>query len=632
MSDAADESKFEIGDGTESPTPWPLFRLLRQHGRSDRSHLLVGAMTLLVQRIPGAGIVYAIGVAFDAIFNGKPYSLPFVPDAWIPASPVDQIWFTTLAFVVLFVTSIALKYVSDYAWNVFALRVQHAIRVETYATVQSLGMDFFDDQRTGDVMSVLNNDVNNFEDFLTDGMKSAVHVTGFVLGTGLFLVLLNWQLAIVALLVAPVIAVTNYWFSQKMGVIYGQVRSKVGTLNAQLATNINGMAVVKAYTQEDRESARIASTSSEYCESKLDEVDVRMLHFPSMRVLTGFGFTVTFAVGGYWILRGAPFAFTGKMTAGTLIPFVFYTRSLMWPMQTIASIINTYENAKASARRIANVRRFEGASTERDHEADIGEVDGHVQYHDVEFVYGESETPVVRNVNFLVAPGETVGIVGPTGAGKTTLLKLLLRFYDVDSGSITIDGTDVRSVTLASLRSSIGYVSQEPFLFYGSIRENIACGASEATDEEVREAAKKAGAHEFISDLPDGYDTEVGERGVKLSGGQRQRIAIARALVDDAPILVLDEATSHVDNETAVLIRRQLELHAEERTTFVVAHQLLSVKRADTILVLDEGTVVERGTHDELVDAGGLYESLWRTQVGKVEELPDGFVERITRD
>ena len=324
-----------------------------------------------------------------------------------------------------------------------------------------------------------------------------------------------------------------------------------------------------------------------------------------------------------------PPLFSGTVTAGTLLAFTLYVRGFVAPMRNLTNIVDAYENAKASSHRIVEILYSDAVLD--DEGAPLPDVDGRVEYDDVSFAYDDAEGWTLRDVDLEAEPGETVGVVGQTGAGKSTLVKLLLRLYEVDEGAVRLDGQDVRDVSIRDLRSAVGYVPQDPFLFYGTVRENVAFGDDDPDQEAVVAAAKRAGAHEFVTDLPDGYDTAVGERGVKLSGGQRQRVAIARALYQDPAVLVLDEATSHVDNETEARIQRSLAELSGGVTTLVVAHRLSTVTDADRILVLDDGAVAERGTHEELLDRDGLYANLWRVQVGDVESLPESFLER-TRD
>jgi ATP-binding cassette subfamily B protein len=365
----------------------------------------------------------------------------------------------------------------------------------------------------------------------------------------------------------------------------------------------------------------------DYFDANWDAIRTRIKFFPALRVLAGIGFVFTFVVGGLWVFQDAPPGpFTGDLSVGMFVVFILYTQRFIWPMAQFGQIINMYQRARASSARIFGLMDEPSRLAEEPDAEELVVGDGEVVYDDVSFGYDE-ET-IVSDIDFTVAGGETLALVGPTGAGKSTVLKLLLRMYDVDDGEIRIDGQDVRDVTLKSLRQSIGYVGQSSYLFYGTIRENITYGTFDATDEAVREAARAAEAHEFIENLPDGYDTMVGERGVKLSGGQRQRVTIARAVLKDPAILILDEATSDVDTETEMLIQRSLDRLTEDRTTFAIAHRLSTIKDADTILVLEGGEVVERGAHAELLNNDGLYGHLWGVQAGEIDELPQEFIDR----
>jgi ATP-binding cassette subfamily B protein len=400
-------------------------------------------------------------------------------------------------------------------------------------------------------------------------------------------------------------------------------------VNSRLENNLGGIQIIKTSNTEDYESDRVEGVSRDYFDANWDAIGTRIKFFPGLRILAGVGFVTTFLVGGLWVL-GRPFGpFSGSLSPGEFVTFILLGQRFIWPMAQFGQIINMYQRAHASAERIFGLMD-EPARIAEDPDAEgLVVSDGRVVYDDVTFGYDE-ET-VVRDVSFAVEGGETLALVGPTGAGKSTVLKLLLRMYDVDEGAITVDGQDLRAVTIPSLRAQVGYVSQDTFLFYGTVAENIAYGTFDADHDGIVEAAKAAEAHEFITNLPDGYDTEVGERGVKLSGGQRQRISIARAILKDPEILVLDEATSDVDTETEMLIQRSLDRLTEDRTTFAIAHRLSTIKDADEIVVLEDGRVVERGAHDDLITSDGLYAHLWGVQAGEIDELPDEFVERAAR-
>jgi ATP-binding cassette subfamily B protein len=437
----------------------------------------------------------------------------------------------------------------------------------------------------------------------------------------------NWQLALIALLPVPLIAGFTSLFVRIIQPKYARVRSSVGAVNSRLENNLGGIQVIKSANTETYESDRVDDVSTEYFDANWDAVGTRIKFFPGLRLLAGIGFVITFVVGGLWVAGGtAPGPLSGELTVGTFVVFILFTQRFIWPMAQFGQIINMYQRAYASAERIFGLMD-EPDRLAVDADAEPLEVTaGRVEYDDVTFGYDDE--PIVEDVDFAVEGGDTLALVGPTGAGKSTVLKLLLRLYDVDEGAVRVDGRDVREVTLPSLRQQVGYVGQDTFLFYGTVRENITYGTFDADEEAVVEAAEAAEAHEFITNLPDGYDTMVGERGVKLSGGQRQRISIARAVLKDPAILVLDEATSDVDTETEMLIQRSLDRLTADRTTFAIAHRLSTIKDADRILVLEDGRVVERGTHGDLLEEGGLYAHLWGVQAGEIDELPEEFIER----
>ena len=607
----------------------PMKRLFVEYGRDYVPQVTVGVFASVFARLLDLLPPLMLGIAIDAVFYedalfSEQIPLVVLPDAWLPAGQTAQFWFTIAVIGGAFGIGAGFHWVRNWGFNAFAQNIQHDVRTDTYDKMQRLNMEFFSDKQTGEMMSILSNDVNRLERFLNDGMNSLFRLSVMVLGIGVLLFWINWQRALVALLPVPIIGGFTYLFIKIIQPKYAEVRSSVGKMNSRLENNLGGIQVIKSSNTEPYESDRVDDVSMDYFDANWDAITTRIKFFPGLRVLAGIGFVVTFIIGGLWVFQETPPGpFTGELSVGMFVVFILYTQRFIWPMAQFGQIINMYQRARASSARIFGLMDEPSRLAEDPGAEDLTVGDGDVVYDDVSFGY-DDET-IIEDVDFSVEGGETLALVGPTGAGKSTVLKLLLRMYDVDEGSIEIDGQDVRDVTLKSLRRSIGYVGQSSYLFYGTVRENITYGTFDATDEEVREAAE---AHDFIENLPDGYDTMVGERGVKLSGGQRQRVTIARAVLKDPDILILDEATSDVDTETEMLIQRSLDRLTEERTTFAIAHRLSTIKDADTILVLEGGEIAERGTHDELLDNDGLYAHLWGVQAGEIDELPQEFIDR----
>ena len=620
---------FDAGPETDAfeqereQVEYPMRRLFTTYGRDHLGYLSIGLLSSVVSRGLDLAPPLLLAVAIDAIFTGaSDYSLWLVPASRTPDTQSAQLWLTAALIAGSFAGAAVFHYARNWGMNRFAQGVQHDIRTDTYDQMQRLNMGYFEDRQTGELMSVLSNDVNQLERFLNDGLNNASRLIIMVAGIALILFVLYWPLALVALLPVPLIAIFTKFFIDIIQPKYAAVRSSVGALNSRLENNLGGIQVIKTSTTEPHESERVADASQEYYDANWDAITTRITFFPGLRLLSGLGFVVTFLVGGLWV-------FEERVTTGVFVAFIFYTQRFIWPMAQFGQIINMYQQTLASAERVFGLMDAPGRLDEATGAPDLSVRDGTVEYEDVTFGYNDE--PVLEDVSFTASGGDTVALVGPTGAGKSTALKLLLRLYDVDDGAIRVDGTDIRDVSVPTLRQSIGYVSQEPFLFYGSVTENISYGTPAATDAEIREAAKAAEAHEFITNLPEGYDTMVGERGVKLSGGQRQRVAIARAILKDPAILVFDEATASVDTETELLIQRSLDRLTADRTTLVIAHRLSTIKDADEIVVLDDGRIVERGSHEELLAVDGLYANLWAVQAGEIDDLPPEFVRRAAQ-
>jgi ATP-binding cassette subfamily B protein len=526
-----------------------------------------------------------------------------------------------LAYVVRSLT----RFGSRYLLQATAQKIQRDLRNDTYDHIQHLSMDFFANHQTGGMMSILNSDINRLERFLNTEFRQMIRVIATVGGIAVVLWYYSPKLALIALAPVPVIGVASGFFLSWIEPRYQSIRETVARLNTRLENNLGGAAVIKAFDRYAFERGRVAEQSQAYHDEKIAALRLRRAFFAALRLLTGVVFVLVLYIGGSDVIQGAP----GALSAGTFALFFLYLRRLYSPMRRVGKSANKYQLAKSSAERVFGLLGRTPTITEPDDPYRPETIRGDVRFEDVTFSYDEGE-PVVRDVSLDVPAGATIGLAGATGAGKSSLLTLLSRFHDVDSGSVRVDGVDVRECNLQALRSEIAIVEQNPYLFSGTVAENIAYGDREALaaerDEEgasrerVIDAARAAEAHEFVADLPEGYDTLVGERGVKLSGGQRQRIAIARALLNDPAIIVFDEATSDVDTETEALIQASLDRLIEDRTAFVIAHRLSTIKEADWIVVMGDGEITESGTHAELLADEGDYAALWRTQAKEAPE------------
>jgi ATP-binding cassette subfamily B protein len=614
-------------------------RLFTEYGRDQAPKFVAGGVAsvlrMLMELVPSLMLALAIDSLF---FDTTEFGLPLVPQAWLPATRPEQLLLVGSLVAVAYALNSVLGWANSWLWNSFAQHFQHNVRVDTYDAMQRRETGFFDDKQTGEVMSVLNNDVNQLEGFLTNNLNSLIVIVVRVGGMAAVMLYINWKLALIPIAAVPLLGYISHKFVQIIHPKYQDVRSSVGKLNSRLENNVGGIETVKAFATERFETDRVEDASEEYLDAQWDAITTRIRYFPTLQATTAAAYVSVFFVGGWWVVTGSPphpfFAGT-VMTAGTLVLFLNYSRRFVYPMRQMGQIINGYQYAEAAGERIVGLLDMEPRVKDSPDAVELEGVEGDIEFDGVSFAYkdedGDPDEEVLDAVSFEAEAGDYVGLVGPTGAGKSTTMKLLLRFYDPDEGAVRVDGTDVRDVSLRSLRESVGYVSQEPYLFYGTVTENIAYGLPDADDDAIEAAAKRAGAHEFVVELNDGYDTMVGERGVKLSGGQRQRIALARAILRDPAVLVLDEATSHVDNETEAVIQNSLEDLVADRTTFAIAHRLSTVRNADQILVMDDGEVVETGTHEELLSEDGLYANLWSVQLGEVDALPEEFLDRAAR-
>jgi ATP-binding cassette, subfamily B, bacterial len=519
----------------------------------------------------------------------------------------DQLLILGAITVAVWVLESATDYAADLLWRNLAQTIEHELRVDAYRHVQALDLAAFEDRSTGGLMAVLNDDINQLERFLDKGADQIIHIaTAMAVIGGAYLVFAP-GIGVLAVLPIPLIVWGSIRFQRLLEPRYAEVRERVSLLNGSLGNALGGIATIKAFTAEDRELARIRSESEDYRQANKRAIVLSSAFVPLIRMPILAGFTAVLVFGGMRTLDG-------DIEVGIYSVMVFMVQRLLWPLTRLGEVLDQYQRAMASTRRVLDL--LDVPHTIVDGPSRLPEVRGEVRFDAVRFAY-EAGGDVLHGLELEVPAGETHAIVGATGAGKSTVVKLLLRLYDVTGGRVTIDGTDVRELALHDLRAAIGLVSQDVFLFHGSVHENLVYGRPDATDEEVVRAAILAEAHGFIVALPDGYETTVGERGQKLSGGQRQRLSIARAILSDPAILVLDEATSAVDNETEAAIQRSVARVSHSRTTVVIAHRLSTVRHVDRIHVLHRGRVVEAGTHDELLAAEGRYAALWQVQTGE---------------
>ena len=543
-----------------------------------------------------------IGIAIDVVVNADDSfvaDLTGVDDRW------GQLVVLALVNALAWIAESATEWGYQLLWRNLAQTVEHEARMDAYRHVQELDLAYFEDQSTGGLMSVLNDDVNQLERFLDVGANAIILTLTNVVVVGIVFVVASPWLALLAFLPIPVIVWGSFLYQRRLEPRYRDMRESVGALSGTLANNLGGISTIKAFGTEEREAARVEADSLNYRETNRRAIALSSAFVPLIRMAILAGFTMTLLVGGKMTIDG-------DLAVGFFSVLVFMTQRLLWPLTRLGETFDLYQRAMASTRRILDLLAVERTITPG-RAALPRPVAGAVRFADVRFAYADG-APVLRGLDLDIPAGETHAVVGVTGAGKSTLVKLLLRLYEAGGGAITIDGVDVRDLSFPELRGTVGMVSQDVFLFSGTVRENIAYGNPDATGADVERAARLAEAHEFITALPAGYDTLVGERGQKLSGGQRQRLSIARAIVRDPAVLVLDEATSAVDNETEAAIQRSLAAVSRGRTTLVIAHRLSTVVDAHEILVMDAGRIVERGTHAALLAAGGRYARMWALQ------------------
>ena len=581
------------------------FRRLLGHMGNHRGTIRLASLCSVTNKIWDLAPPLLIGLAVDVVVERE--------DSFLASMGVLDPWNQLILLSVLTFAIWGLESLFEYfygiLWRNLAQTVQHELRLDTFGHVQRQGMGWFDERQKGDILAILNDDVNQLERFLDKGANDLLQVSTTVIVVGAVFIAISWQVAIFAVLPIPLIIWGSFRYQRSLEPRYAEVRRAAGAMNALLENDLSGMSTIQSFTAEEREIKRVEDLSNVYRESNRQAIRLSAAFTPLIRMAILTGFTATLLLGGWMTLED-------ELAVGAYSVLVFMTQRLLWPLTRLGETFDLYQRAMASSTRVLDVLTSPTEVKQGTHDPTPEQIKGSsIVFKDVDFSY-PGRDPVFTDLNLELRAGETVGVVGSTGAGKTTLIRLLLRFAEPTNGKIEWAGAPIPQWDLERLRSSMALVAQHITLFPTSILENIRYGNPKANDEAVLEAARLAEVAEFVEALPSGWQTMVGEGGHRLSGGQRQRLAIARAVLKDAPLLILDEATSAVDNETEAALQRSINKISKDRTAVIIAHRLSTVRNADRILVLDEGEVVEDGSHEDLVALEGIYARMWAVQTG----------------
>ena len=576
-----------------------LFNYALEQGTKVRRGIIYSILNKLFDLAPPV----LIGVAIDIVVEG---SDSFIGNLGYADRRQQLIILAIVTFIIWALES-SFDYIAAVTWRNISQDIEHSLRTDTFNNVLGLDLAFFENKSSGRLMAILNDDVNQLETFLDNGANRLVQTATTVVVIGGTFLYISPLVAVFAFIPIPIIIFGSLKFTSRIAERYSKIRNDIENLNANLSNSITGILTVKSFNRERKESERITTSSREVKSANYHAIKLSAAFIPIIRIAILFGFTATLLIGGF-------LALDGEIKVATYSVMLFITQRLLWPLTELGIIFDAYQKAMASFRRIVNLKNTK--ATIKNGSNKLVNFNDKIQISNLNFEYVQN-FPVLNDISLDIKKGETSAIVGSTGSGKSTLIKLLLRLYDSTSGEIIFDNDDIKDLEIDSLRNKIGLVSQDIFLFEGTVFENIAYGNLNASDEEVWEAARLSESDKFINLLPKKEKTIVGERGQKLSGGQRQRISIARAILKNPEILILDEATSAVDNETEAAIQRSINTLKKGRTVIAIAHRLSTIRNAEIIYVLEEGRIVESGNHESLLDIKGVYSKLWSVQTGE---------------
>ena len=530
---------------------------------------------------------------------------------YIPNKQLDSILMMAGVLAGLFVVRFICSYIVDSWGHIVGVRMESDMREEVFSHIQKLSVDFYDNNKTGHIMSRIVNDLKDITELAHHGPEDLIISVVMLLGSFGILMSIEWRLTLILFLFIPIMAIFGIRKRRRMSSAFRAQRKEIANINSGLENSISGVRVTKSFTGEDYELERFKENNNVFKRTREGAYKVMAEFTSGILLFSNTLDVIVISLGGY-------FAYKGIINTGDLIAYMLYIAYFLQPIKKLGLFMQHYQDGMSGFERFTELMDIEPSIVDRENAVEVESISGEIEFRDVSFRYSEGKSDVLEGISFRVESGKTMALVGPSGGGKSTICQLIMRFYDVDSGAILLDGRDIRDIKLKSLRERIGFVHQDVFLFTGTIKENIIYGKRDAKFEEIVEAAKNANIHEFIMTLPNGYDTNIGEKGVKLSGGQKQRISIARVFLKDPSIIILDEATSALDNENEVVIQESLERLSEGRTTIVIAHRLSTIKNADEIIVLTESGIAESGEHKELLERNGAYSRLYKSQFQKI--------------